>query len=51
MTVCLPACRMPPGTALLYGVTGSGKTVAYLRLIDDCLAAGRGAIVLCRRSP
>lgn len=35
-----------PGTALLYGVTGSGKTVAYLRLIDDCLAAGRGAIVL-----
>ena len=35
-----------PGAALLYGVTGSGKTVAYLRLIDDCLAAGRGAIVL-----
>ena len=35
-----------PGTALLYGVTGSGKTVVYLRLIDDCLAAGRGAIVL-----
>lgn len=35
-----------PGTALLYGVTGSGKTIVYLRLIDDCLAAGRGAIVL-----
>ena len=37
--------RMLPN-AWLYGVTGSGKTVVYLRLIDDCLAAGRGAIVL-----
>ncbi|MDR2526028.1 MAG: primosomal protein N' [Oscillospiraceae bacterium] len=35
-----------PGTALLFGVTGSGKTSVYLRLIDDCLARERGAIVL-----
>jgi len=33
-------------TALLYGVTGSGKTSVYLRLIDETLARSRGAIVL-----
>lgn len=32
--------------ALLHGVTGSGKTQIYLRLIDDVLASGRAAIVL-----
>jgi primosomal protein N' (replication factor Y) len=31
---------------LLYGVTGSGKTEVYFRVIDACLAAGRGAIYL-----
>lgn len=31
---------------LLEGVTGSGKTEIYLRLIADCLAAGRQALVL-----
>jgi len=31
---------------LIHGVTGSGKTEVYLRLIDVALAAGRGAIVL-----
>lgn len=31
---------------LLDGVTGSGKTEIYLRLIDDVLAAGRQALVL-----
>ncbi len=31
---------------LLFGVTGSGKTEVYLRLIGDALAQGRGAIVL-----
>ncbi|MDR3314656.1 MAG: primosomal protein N' [Oscillospiraceae bacterium] len=35
-----------PGTALLFGVTGSGKTSVYLRLIDETLAQGRGVVVL-----
>ncbi|HEY1865733.1 MAG TPA: primosomal protein N', partial [Candidatus Acidoferrales bacterium] len=32
--------------ALLYGVTGSGKTEVYLRAIEAALAAGRTALVL-----
>lgn len=32
--------------ALLYGVTGSGKTEVYLRLIEAALERGLGAIVL-----
>ena len=35
-----------PGVALLYGVTGSGKTAVYIRLIAQCLAQGRQAILL-----
>ncbi|MBO5953138.1 MAG: primosomal protein N' [Oscillospiraceae bacterium] len=35
-----------PGTALLYGVTGSGKTSVYLKLIRSCLDTGRSAIFL-----
>jgi primosomal protein N' (replication factor Y) len=34
------------GAALLFGVTGSGKTQVYLERIKKALDAGRGAIVL-----
>ena len=34
------------GVVLLHGVTGSGKTEVYLRVIADALARGRGAIFL-----
>jgi primosomal protein N' (replication factor Y) len=36
----------PGGGGLLFGVTGSGKTLVYLELIRQALAAGRGAILL-----
>ena len=35
-----------PGAALLYGVTGSGKTAVYLALIQKALEAGRSALLL-----
>ena len=35
-----------PAAALLYGVTGSGKTQVYIRLIQDTLDRGRAALVL-----
>ena len=35
-----------PECALLYGVTGSGKTQVYIRLIHSALAAGKSALVL-----
>lgn len=35
-----------PGVALLYGVTGSGKTAVYIRLIDQVLNCGKSAILL-----
>lgn len=35
-----------PGTALLYGVTGSGKTSVYLKLIARCLEEGKSALFL-----
>jgi len=34
------------GVHLLFGVTGSGKTEVYLRVIEHALAAGRSALVL-----
>lgn len=34
------------GTGLLYGVTGSGKTQVYLKLIDEAISRGKDVIVL-----
>ncbi len=33
-------------TFLLFGVTGSGKTEVYIKVIEDCLKQGKSAIVL-----
>jgi primosomal protein N' (replication factor Y) len=39
--------RLGPGeTALVFGVTGSGKTFVYLEAVRAALEAGRGAILL-----
>ena len=38
--------REKPGVALLYGVTGSGKTSVYLKLISQCLEEGKSALLL-----
>jgi primosomal protein N' (replication factor Y) len=39
--------RVLPGDgALLFGVTGSGKTLVYLEAVRQALASGRGAILL-----
>ncbi len=35
-----------PGSALLYGVTGSGKTAVYIKLIERCIEQGKQAILL-----
>jgi len=35
-----------PGTYLLHGITGSGKTEVYMQLIQDMVDRGRQAIVL-----
>jgi primosomal protein N' (replication factor Y) len=38
--------REEPGTALLRGVTGSGKTLVYMRVIERLLESEKGAILL-----
>jgi len=35
-----------PGTILLHGVTGSGKTLVYIELAKQTIEAGRSAIIL-----
>lgn len=35
-----------PQVSLLYGVTGSGKTSVFLRLVDEVAKSGRGVIVM-----
>ncbi|MBQ3192293.1 MAG: primosomal protein N' [Oscillospiraceae bacterium] len=35
-----------PGIALLFGVTGSGKTSVYIKLIQTCLDNGKSAMLL-----
>ncbi|MEM1484963.1 primosomal protein N' [Oscillospiraceae bacterium PP1C4] len=45
-TLCKLADEGKPQTALLYGVTGSGKTEVFLRTIRRVLDSGRGVIVM-----
>ncbi len=42
----ISACIDQEGTHLLYGVTGSGKTYVFMRLMDDLTAAGKSVLML-----
>ncbi len=44
--LCLQMSGQIPGSALLYGVTGSGKTAVYIRLIHHCLEQEKQAMLL-----
>ena len=42
----IPALTRPDKPFLLHGVTGSGKTEVYIRLVKKALEMGKGAIIL-----
>ncbi|MBR3905864.1 MAG: primosomal protein N' [Clostridia bacterium] len=42
----LPALNRPQKPFLLHGVTGSGKTEVYIRLVKEAVRQGKGAIIL-----
>ena len=42
----IPALRKPEKPFLLHGVTGSGKTEVFIRLVRQALKMGKGAIIL-----
>ena len=44
--LCQQLYGQQPGVALLYGVTGSGKTAVYIKLIQSCLDDGGSAMLL-----
>ena len=44
--ICTQMEAQKPGAALLYGVTGSGKTSVYIKLIQKCLDGGKQAVLL-----
>ena len=46
LNLMLPPTRRGEGRFLLFGVTGSGKTEVFIRIVRDCLARGKGAIIL-----
>lgn len=45
-SLCAQMAHTTPGSALLYGVTGSGKTAVYIRLIQQCLENNGQAMLL-----
>jgi primosomal protein N' (replication factor Y) (superfamily II helicase) len=46
VAACVEVLEAGGGDVLVHGVTGSGKTEVYLRVIERALELGRGAIVL-----